>query len=52
MKARTIAMWSALHGFAWLALEGRIRPAMLRPLAPEAMLEAVLDAALGPLGQG
>ncbi len=52
VKARTIAMWSALHGFAWLCLEGRLRPAMLRPLPPEAMLEAVLDAALGPLGKG
>jgi AcrR family transcriptional regulator len=52
VKARTIAMWSALHGFAWLCLEHRIRPAMLGPLAPGAMLEAVLDAALGPLNQG
>jgi len=50
VKARTIAMWSALHGFAWLCLEGRIRPAMLGPLPPAAMLEAVLDTALGPLG--
>jgi AcrR family transcriptional regulator len=52
VKARTIAMWAALHGFAWLCLEGRLRPAMLGPLAPGAMLEAVLDAALGPLDQG
>ncbi len=50
VKARTIAMWSAMHGFAWLCLEHRIRPAMLGPLAPGAMLEAVLDAALGPQG--
>ncbi len=49
VKARSIALWSALHGFAWLCVEGRIRPAMLGPLAPGALLEAVLDAALGPL---
>ncbi len=52
VKTRTLTMWSALHGFAWLALEGSIRPAMLRPLPPEAMLDAVLDAALGPPGGG
>ncbi len=46
VKARTIAMWSTLHGFALLCLEGRLRPFMLGPLPPAALLEAVLDAAL------
>ncbi len=47
IKARTIAMWSTVHGFAVLRQGRRLKPFMLGALGEDELIEAVLSAALG-----
>lgn len=53
VKASTVAVWSAVFGFAVLTAEGRIKPFMRGPLTPEelrARALAVIGAMLKPPG--
>jgi AcrR family transcriptional regulator len=45
IKARTITSWSTIYGFIALQRAGRFKAFMTQPLTPEAVTEAVLDAA-------
>lgn len=47
VKARTIIMWSTLHGFHALDGAGRFKAFMIEPLTRDELVEAVLDAAMG-----
>jgi AcrR family transcriptional regulator len=48
VKARTLTMWSATHGYLSLSRGGRIKPFMIDPLSEEEVVEAVIAAAIGP----
>lgn len=43
VKASTIAVWSAVFGFAVLTAEGRIKPFMREPMTPEELRARALE---------
>jgi AcrR family transcriptional regulator len=47
LKARVLAMWSTMLGFAWARGDGRIKPFMREPLTEAELEEAILTAATG-----
>jgi hypothetical protein len=49
VKARTIAMWSTVHGFAVLRGGKRLKPFMLGALGEDELVGAVLAIALADL---
>lgn len=49
LKARMIAMWSTLYGYAHLRQSHMLKPYMLKSLSQEQTEAAVIAAAIGPL---
>jgi AcrR family transcriptional regulator len=43
VKARAVAVWAALHGFAALRRSGKLTPPMIEPLSEEDLTDAFLD---------
>jgi len=49
LRARMIAMWSTLYGYARLRQSRMLKPYMINPLSQEQTEAAVISAAIGPL---
>jgi len=49
VRARTITMWSTVYGFLALNTAGRFQPFMIEPLTLDEIVDAVLQAAMGPI---